>query len=50
MKNPIKIKIPLSTNDLQDLLNGENFAWRFDSLVSKHVVDVALYLSDDFEE
>jgi len=50
MTKPIKIKIPLSSEDLQDLQNGESFAWRFDSLVSKDVVDVALCLSDSFEE
>lgn len=50
MPKPIKIKIPLSSEDLQNLQNGERFSWRFDSLTSKHAVDVALHLSDNFEE
>ncbi len=38
-----KIKVNLTENDLQDLMNGKTFNWNFDG------VDIYLYKGDDYE-
>ncbi len=39
----IKIRIPITEEEIICLQKGESYTWRVDSLTSKHIIDIHFY-------